>query len=100
MRFTTALGKSLRDGVLDLLRAGAGVFDGGVAALGAFRRRDGLVAADVADDAVRGAVKGERDGAIRALADVAALLRRCSEVEKPRRLRKRIVCSLFVERGR
>ena len=58
MRFTTAVGKSFADGVLDLLGAGAGVVDAGVCALGALRRRDGLVPADVADDAARR--RGER----------------------------------------
>ena len=46
--------------------------DAGIFALRAFFRDDGLVAANVADKAFVGAVVGECDGAVRALADMAA----------------------------
>jgi hypothetical protein len=46
----------------------------GIVALRTFRRGHGLVAADVADDAGGGAVKGEGDGAVGALVDVPAFL--------------------------
>ena len=46
--------------------------DGGVSTLGAFLRRQGLVATHVADEAFISAVIGERDSAVAALADMAA----------------------------
>ena len=57
---------------LHFLRAVSLEENSGVTALGAFFRDDGLVAADMADEALVGPVVGERDGTVRALADMAA----------------------------
>lgn len=58
--------------VFDFLGAEALEEDAVVAAFGAFAWDDRLMAADVAEQAVVGAMVGERDGAVRAFADMAA----------------------------
>src|SRR5581483_1657659 len=67
------LGKEARNRFLDALSAGAGILDARIGAVGTFRRRDRSVAADVADEAIRRAMKCERNRAVRAVANVAAL---------------------------
>ena len=68
------LRENLGHHVLDALGAQTGLADGRVLALGVGADAgDGcLVAAQMADEAVRGAVKGERHAAIDAAADVSA----------------------------
>jgi len=77
LRFRENLGHDF----LDLLRAVALEQDVRIAALGAFPRDDGLIAADVADEPLVGAVIGERDGAMRTLANVAT----GGALERPRK---------------
>ena len=65
-------GEDFLEDFLDLLGAVSLEGDAGIFALRTFPWDDGLVAADVADEALIGAVVGEGDGAVRALADMAA----------------------------
>lgn len=66
------MGEDFGEDFLDFLGAVALEDDGGVPAFRAFVGDDCLMAADVADQAFVGAVVGEGDGAVWALADVAA----------------------------
>lgn len=65
-------GEDFTEDFFDLFGAVALQANGGVLALGADAGDDGLVAAEVADEAFFGAVIGDGDGAVGALAGVAA----------------------------
>lgn len=65
-------GKHFAEDVFDFLRAESLQDNGGIRTLRAFARDDGLMAANMADEAVVGAVIGEGQRTMRAGADVAA----------------------------